>query len=407
MAALDFPASPAVNDRYPLPAVAGKPQYKWDGEKWTTTSTDTTVAPPATALPLMDQAAAVVGVTTKYAREDHVHPKIYAAPLDALAYSGMQINGSMDVSQQNAFNTPLTPGYIIDGWVMWRIGTMVLQCGSYAYAAASGFTNWLVVVVPTAQTSLAAGDYGHVYQIIEGCRISRLGWGASGARPLTIGFWSAHHRPGIYSVTVRNADNTRTYASTYTHAGADIAQYNVVTIPGDTAGTWVTNNTAGLTVIFPLAVGSSLTAPSANTWLASNYLAASGQINGVAATSDIFRITGVVVLPGIEAPSAERSPLIMRPYDQELLTCQRYWERVESEIFGYQLAGGYIEVIAPFKVMKRAGPTMSAVSWTSTSNAANQSTASGSVYKCIFSASAVATGTFYFRGMQADADARL
>ena len=42
--------------------------------------------------------------------------------------------------------------------------------------------------------------------------------------------------------------------------------------------------------------------------------------------SDIFRITGVVVLPGIEAPSAARSPLIMRPYDQELLTCQRYWQ---------------------------------------------------------------------------------
>jgi hypothetical protein len=47
----------------------------------------------------------------------------------------------------------------------------------------------------------------------------------------------------------------------------------------------------------------------------------------VAATSDVFRITGVVVLPGIEAPSAARSPLIMRPYDQELLICQRYWQK--------------------------------------------------------------------------------
>jgi hypothetical protein len=45
----------------------------------------------------------------------------------------------------------------------------------------------------------------------------------------------------------------------------------------------------------------------------------------VASTADVFRLTGVVVIPGTEAPSAARSPLIMRPYDQELLICQRYY----------------------------------------------------------------------------------
>jgi hypothetical protein len=35
MAALDFPASPSVGTIYPNPAVAGQPQYTWDGEKWT------------------------------------------------------------------------------------------------------------------------------------------------------------------------------------------------------------------------------------------------------------------------------------------------------------------------------------------------------------------------------------
>jgi hypothetical protein len=32
--ALDFPASPSVNQKYPQPPVAGVPVYSWDGEKW-------------------------------------------------------------------------------------------------------------------------------------------------------------------------------------------------------------------------------------------------------------------------------------------------------------------------------------------------------------------------------------
>ncbi len=36
MAVLDFPATPAPGDKYPIPAISGIPQYVWDGEKWTT-----------------------------------------------------------------------------------------------------------------------------------------------------------------------------------------------------------------------------------------------------------------------------------------------------------------------------------------------------------------------------------
>src|SRR4029077_21047839 len=64
----------------------------------------------------------------------------------------------------------------------------------------------------------------------------------------------------------------------------------------------------------------------ANVWTAGAFIAATGSINGVAATTDTFQITGVVILPGVEVPSAARSPLIMRPYDQELMTCRRYWQ---------------------------------------------------------------------------------
>jgi hypothetical protein len=148
------------------------------------------------------------------------------------------------------------------------------------------------------------------------------------AQPITIGFWSANSPAGTYGVIVRSGPQDRTYATTYTQASAGTPQYNTVTIPGCTDGTWPLDNTTGMTINLSLAGGSgSIAAPSLNAWLSGNYTIAPGQVNGVATTAGRLRITGVIVLPGTEAPSAARSALIMRPYDQELLTCQRYYQK--------------------------------------------------------------------------------
>jgi hypothetical protein len=77
-----------------------------------------------------------------------------------------------------------------------------------------------------------------------------------------------------------------------------------------------------------MACGTQYTAPAANAWVAGSYVAAPGQINGVQATTDVFRLTGVMVLPGSEVPPIDRAPLIMRPYDQELSIVRRYFEIV-------------------------------------------------------------------------------
>ena len=37
---LDFPATPTVGQKFPVPPTAGMPVYTWDGEKWTTGSND-------------------------------------------------------------------------------------------------------------------------------------------------------------------------------------------------------------------------------------------------------------------------------------------------------------------------------------------------------------------------------
>jgi hypothetical protein len=330
-----------------------------------------------------------------------------ATPFDALAYNGMQVNGSGEVSQENG-STAVIAGpsgaYPVDCWKGYSSGTQIITTGRAS--APGGFGASVQLVCSGANTSPASGHYAMLMHAVEGYRVSRLNWGVAGASPVTLGFWVASKPAGNYSGAIRNANNTRTYPFTITVNAQDVWEYKTVSIPGDTAGTWPKDNGQGLNVAFTMMAHSSLLG-AANAWSGTNYIGVTGSVNGVAASGNYFNVTGLVILPGISAPTAAQSPLIMRPYDQELVTCQRYWERVEGEIFGYQTAGGYMEEFAPFKVMKRAAPTLSAVSWTSTGNATSQAANQATQYGCVFSAAAVATGTFYFRGMTTDADARL
>jgi hypothetical protein len=304
---------------------------------------------------------------------------IYAAPFDAMAYSGMQYNGSMEVSQERGVaSVGGASAYICDGWRHSSAGTMALASSAPSVAGTGlypGFNNVLAIQTTTAQASLGAGDFAVVLQSIEGYRVSRLAWGTASAQPITIAFWSSHKRTGLFSGSLRNDALNRSYAFTYTHAVTDVAQYNVITIPGDTAGVWGTGNGVGIMLTFSLGSGSTYTAPSANTWVAGGFQAAPGQINAVSGALDFFRITGVVVLPGIEAPSAARSSLIMRPFDQELLTCQRYYRQLagSGDVVGWAQAYATTgaQAVCFFNEM-RATPTLS-MSGNFTLTAANSS----------------------------------
>jgi hypothetical protein len=189
-----------------------------------------------------------------------------------------------------------------------------------------GFNYVLVANVTTANAAPGAADRCTVSNRIEGYRIARLAWGSASAQPITIGFWVFAKRAGNYSGAVTNGGTaTRSYPFSFTLA-ANVWQYITVTVPGCTDGTWNTGNGTGLEIFFTLMAGTSKQA-AAGAWAAGDFQGATGTINGVAATTDSFLIGGLIVVPGNEAPSAVRSPFIMRPFDQELVLCQRYWEK--------------------------------------------------------------------------------
>jgi hypothetical protein len=296
-----------------------------------------------------------------------------AAPLDAMAYNGMQVNGSFDVSQERG-DTATAVSYICDGWQI-SVTLPIVVAASRATngsPAVPGSPNCLLSITTTAQPSLAAGDQASVRTILEGYRVRRLGFGAGGAQPITFAFWTAHSKTGLYSVSIRNIPlYNRSCVMTYTQNVANTWEYKTITFPGDVTGTWVKDHLASFLIDFAQASGSSGIAPTVGAWFAGVAYAAAGQVNCVSTTSDTLRITGVCILPGTQAPTAAQSPLIMRPFDQELVLCQRYYEK--SYDYGTVIGtgttngafigsgpthtGGY-NAVWFYKTQKRAVPTI-------------------------------------------------
>ena len=184
----------------------------------------------------------------------------------------------------------------------------------------------------------------------------------------------------MYSGAIRNNAATRTYPFSFTQNVADAWEYKTVTVSGCTDGVWDKTNLVGLTLYITMAADSTRTA-AAGVWSSAspNPLGVTGTTNGLSLATDTFQITGVVILPGIEAPLAARSALIMRPFDQEIITCQRYYEKTypyadaPGKVYGSVSAGGalgdmvyaatsYTTVPWLFQTRKRATPIITVYS---------------------------------------------
>jgi len=278
---------------------------------------------------------------------------------DAMAYSGMQINGSMEVSQEfGGSGTAVvnTNKEVLDRWRVWSYGAQVMGGSQDVASPCPGYTNNLIAFVNgTANAAPAAADAIFISQNIEGYRVSRLAWGTAGARSITIGFWVFTTRTGTASIGVRNSAVNRSYVTTFTVSAASTWEYKTVTIPGDTTGTWLKDNGIGISLFFTFMSGSSgLTAP--NVWAATGNISATGVSNFISTVGDLIRLTGVVILPGTQAPTAAQSPLLMRPYDQELVTCQRYYRQKTPEGGGICSNATSCYFVVEHRLM-RAAPT--------------------------------------------------
>jgi hypothetical protein len=279
------------------------------------------------------------------------------------------INGDMRIDQRNAgASVTVTSGgvFITDRWESTEDtdGTMTAQQSTTAPA---GFTSSLLFTTGTADASLGTSQYVFFQQKIEGFNVADLGWGTASAQSITLSFWVRSSLTGTFGGALRNSTANRSYPFTYTISAANTWEQKSVTIAGDTTGTWVTNNDAGILFGFGLGVGSSLSG-TAGAWNSNNNISATGAISVIGTAGATFFLTGVQLEPGTVATPFER-----RSYGQELILCQRYFETsypagtavgaatTAVGIGGISLNTGDLYTSyspTPFVVPKRASPTI-------------------------------------------------
>jgi hypothetical protein len=212
------------------------------------------------------------------------------------------INGDMRIDQRNA-GAPVTVNnsaefYATDRWFGFGMTTAGVFTLNRSTVAPTGFTNSLAASCTTADASIAAGDRYFVNQAIEGFNAADLGFGAAGAQAVALSFWVQSSLTGTYCAALINSAGNRSYVAEYSIAVANTWEYKTIYIPGDTTGTWLSDNGIGVGVRFTLATGTTYQT-TANAWAAGNFNATSNQANWMSSSSSrTFRITGVQLEPG-------------------------------------------------------------------------------------------------------------
>jgi len=216
------------------------------------------------------------------------------------------------------------------------------------------FLNSAKLVVTTADSSIASADYYSFQQNIEGLNIVQTGYGTSDAKFLSLSFHVRSSITGTYSVACYNGDGSRGYLNTFTISSADTWTEVNLTWEGDTGGTWNKDNTREMIIRFDLGGGSSGHG-TANQWTTSGSFAAnrtSGSVDWIANNGATFYITGIQLEIGQKA-----TPFEHRSFGDELARCQRYFELFGHGV-GRAVSTSDAEILSPFKVDKRAAPTI-------------------------------------------------
>ena len=242
-----------------------------------------------------------------------------------LGFRNLVMNGAMQVSQRNTTVTGITDsGYFTaDRWLndIYAIGTWTQTTVADAPA---GFGNSLKVLCTTANASPIAGALMTLVQRFEGQNLQAIKKGTSSAQSLMISFWVKSNKTGVYVCNLYDNGNNRHVSKSYTVNAVDTWEYKTISIPADTTGTFVNDNTKALELGFWLGGGTNYTSGTLPVVWASrvNANTAAGQTNLASSVNNYFQITGVQMEVNLQP-----TPFEQRPIGVELMLCQRYYMR--------------------------------------------------------------------------------
>ena len=280
------------------------------------------------------------------------------------------INGAMMIDQRNAgasvtaVNTGYT--YTVDRFAIYGSvsSKFTAQQNAGSITPPTGFINYLGITSSSAY-SVPSGELYVIRHGIEGLNIADLGWGTANAQTVTLSFWVRSSLTGTFGGSLRNNAADRSYPFSYTINTANTWEQKTITVAGDTTGTWLTTNGAGIILFLGLGAGSTFSG-TAGAWAGADYRSATGATSVVGTNGATFYITGVQLEKGSTATSFD-----YRPYGTELALCQRYCFRATSYDLGKAQDTTYPYGVLRLPVTMRASASYTASSGTFTVNSGN------------------------------------
>ena len=286
----------------------------------------------------------------------------------ALSNRNMIINGGMVIDQRNGgasvTGSASAAKFAADRFSLFAntTGTITIQQVS---DAPDGFANSNKVTCTSAATSDSSATRVQLYHAIEGHNIANLAFGSSSAKAITLSFWVKASNTGTYGGSFVNGATNRSYPYQYTISASNTWEYKIITISGDTTGTWATDNTTGMYVFWSLGIGSNFEG-TANQWNGAFDIGPPSSFSLKDNLNATLQITGVQLEVGDTA-----TPFEHRSYSDELQRCQRYFEKnfnqADAPSAGLNIPDRTIGVAfgpvnhgfqVNFAVTKRTAPTM-------------------------------------------------
>jgi hypothetical protein len=272
--------------------------------------------------------------------------------------SNRLINGDMRIDQRNSGASGTAVGYTIDRWSYnaTQTGKGTWTRSSVGAAAFANGLGWALNFTSSSAYASVAADIFAFYQTIEADMVTDFAFGTPNAQPITLSFWAQSSLAGTFGGCIQNQPGpiTRAYPFTYSIPVANTWTKIIVTIPGDTAGTWVNNGAAGWgRVVFDLGTGANARAP-AGAWASGSYWSATGAASIVAVNGASISFSNVKLEIGSVATPFNRQSLA-----KLLADCQRYFLSMSPiALVGYGAAGSGCGAYFPFPTTMRATPTI-------------------------------------------------
>jgi len=247
----------------------------------------------------------------------------------ALSHRNIIINGAAQVNQRGNQTSITSSTYSVD-----RFRVAISAGGTWSFSQSTdspdGFSNSVKLDCTTA-----AGSPGLVIiqQRIEGYNVQQFAKGTSSAKQFAVSFYVKTNKSGVYTVELKDDDNSRQISKTFTVSDANWNRYTLI-FPADTTGAFGNDSNGSLYLSIWLAVSSSSTYTSgtlnSSSWatLVNANRVSSSNVNLADSTSNEFLLTGVQLEVGDTVTSFEH-----RSFGEELARCKRYYQTVPNNLF--------------------------------------------------------------------------